>query len=75
MDILREGELQFTFGDDWAASRLDESSVPTPHGMAFVDFAVESDSEIVLVKMKDPAAAPNENFGKSTLPGCPVPNW
>ena len=61
MKLLREGELEFVFGDDWAASRLDEQGgVPIPHGMALVDFVAEGDSEIVLVEVKDPAASPSE---------------
>lgn len=62
MQVLQEGELRFTFGADWTASRLDERGVSTPHGMAFVDFAVEGDNEVVLVEVKDPAASPTEEL-------------
>ncbi len=45
MKLLREGELEFVFGEDWAASRLDEQGgVPIPHGMALVDFVAEGGS-------------------------------
>lgn len=57
MEVLQEGELLFTFGEDWSASRLDERGVPVPHGMAFVDFVAEGDKEIVLIEVKDPAAS------------------
>ena len=65
MEILQEGQLLFTFGEDWTASRLDERGVPVPYGMAFVDFVVEGDNEIVLIEVKDPAASRIEEGRRS----------
>lgn len=65
MEVLQEGELQFTFGKDWTASKLDEQGVPVPHGMAFVDFVLEGDDEIVLMEVKDPAASRIEGGKRS----------
>lgn len=65
MEVLQEGELQFTFGKDWTASKLDEQGVPVPSGMAFVDFVVEGDDEIVLMEVKDPAASRLEEGRRS----------
>ena len=65
MEVLQEGELRFTFGEDWAASRLDERGVPVPHGMAFVDFVAEGVNEIVLIEVKDPSASRIEEGRRS----------
>ena len=60
MADLREGDLQFAFGSAWRAEKLDQQGVPLPDGMSFVDFVVESSSEIVLLEIKDPAASPSK---------------
>ena len=57
MTVLVEGELQFTFGDDWHAERFDRPGASWPKGVSPVDFIAEGQSEIVLLEIKDPSAA------------------
>lgn len=63
MITFTEGELRFTFGDDWQAEQFDRSGASFPRGVLPVDFIAESDSELVLVEIKDPseAGAPDHN--------------
>ena len=58
MISFEEGELRFSFGDDWHAEHFDRprSSFP-PKGVSPVDFIAERADEMVLVEVKDPSAA------------------
>lgn len=58
MTTLREGEIEFVFGDAWRAEQFDRrDDVGWPKGISPVDFVVEGKDEIVLLEVKDPSAA------------------
>ena len=57
MTVLAEGELRFTFGNEWQAARFDQSGASWPRGVSPVDFIAEGQSELVLVEIKDPSAS------------------
>ena len=57
MSVLREGELEFTFGAAWEAEAFDRKGIPVPKGVHPVDFIVERQDEIVLLEVKDPSAS------------------
>ena len=57
MTTLREGELEFVFGDAWQAEQFDRPGVGWPQGIAPVDFIAEGRDEIVLLEVKDPSAS------------------
>ena len=57
MTTLREGEIEFVFGDAWRAEKFDRRGVRWPKGISPVDFVVEGKGEIVLLEVKDPSAA------------------
>ena len=59
MSSLCEGEIQFTFDDNWDAHKFDCSGIEgfPPRGVLPVDFVIEGDDELVLVEVKDPSAS------------------
>lgn len=57
MNVLREGELEFTFGGAWQAEKFDRPSVSWPKGVSPVDFIAEGPAELVLMEVKDPSAS------------------
>ena len=59
MTSFDEGEIQFTFGDDWHAQQFDRRGTERfpPRGVLPVDFVIEGEDELVLVEVKDPSAS------------------
>ena len=57
MNVLREGELEFTFGGAWQAEKFDRPGVSWPKGISPVDFIAEGPAELVLMEVKDPSAS------------------
>ena len=59
MRSLCEGEIQFTFDDNWDAQKFDCSGIKgfPPRGVLPVDFVIEGDDELVLVEVKDPSTS------------------
>ena len=57
MTVLAEGELHFTFGNQWHVARFDRSGASWPRGVSPVDFIAEGQSELVLMEIKDPSAS------------------
>jgi hypothetical protein len=67
--ILREGELTFTFPEDWQAEYFDVEGNVLPKHIAPVDFIVERPDDILLIEIKDPSnskapAKEREKFSK-----------
>ena len=63
MNVLKEGELEFTFGGVWQAEKFDQPGASWPKGISPVDFIAEGQAELVLMEVKDPSASrvPAEN--------------
>ena len=57
MNVLKEGELEFTFGGAWQAEKFDQPGASWPKGIAPVDFIAEGQAELVLMEVKDPSAS------------------
>ena len=57
MTSFKEGELRFSFGDEWHAEHFDRPGAAFPKGVSPVDFIAERAHELVLVEVKDPSAA------------------
>ena len=57
MNVLKEGELEFTFGGDWQAEKFDQPGASWPKGISPVDFIAEGQAELVLMEIKDPSAS------------------
>ena len=57
MNVLKEGELEFTFGDAWQAEKFDQPGASWPKGIAPVDFIAEGQAELVLMEVKDPSVS------------------
>lgn len=57
MTSFKEGELRFSFGDEWHAEHFDRPGAAFPKGVSPVDFMAERAHELVLVEVKDPSAA------------------
>ncbi len=53
----REGRLVFDFSAARSVDKLDEPGRTLPYKMAFVDFVVEEETQVLLVEVKDPEAA------------------
>ncbi len=54
----QEGRLVFDFSAARSVDKLDAPRRTLPYKMAFVDFVVEEETQVLLVEVKDPEAAP-----------------
>jgi hypothetical protein len=53
----REGELRFDFPDDLIRQKLDKKGITKPQGMVLADFVIETETEIILLEVKDPSCS------------------